>query len=38
MPHRYVHGSDPGADDPLIWYANHVSGWRRGLVSDHQGS
>lgn len=38
MVHRYLHGSEPGADDPLIWWANSVSGWRRGLVTDHQGS
>jgi RHS repeat-associated protein len=36
--HRYAHGSDPGADDPLIWWDATVSGWRRGLVADHQGS
>ncbi|HLL30991.1 MAG TPA: RHS repeat-associated core domain-containing protein, partial [Allosphingosinicella sp.] len=38
MIHRYVHGSDPGADDPLLWYENFVAGWRRALVADHQGS
>jgi RHS repeat-associated protein len=35
---RYVHGSDSGADDPLIWYEVPASGWRRGLMTDHQGS
>jgi RHS repeat-associated protein len=38
MPHRYIHGNDPGADDPLVWYHNAVSGWRRILLADHQGS
>jgi RHS repeat-associated protein len=38
MRHRYLHGSDPGADDPLVWYDNLAEGWRRGLVADHQGS
>jgi RHS repeat-associated protein len=38
MIHRYVHGNDPGADDPLIWYENWASGWRRALLTDHQGS
>jgi RHS repeat-associated protein len=35
MAARYVHGSDAGADDPLVWYANGVAGW---LHADHQGS
>jgi RHS repeat-associated protein len=38
MPHRYVHGNHAGADDPLVWYDNYSSGWRRVLLSDHQGS
>src|SRR5688500_4414959 len=38
MAQRYVHGNDAGADDPLVWYDNFASGWRRGLVADHQGS
>lgn len=37
---RYVHGTDTGADDPLIWYEGSSVGLssRRHLVSDHQGS
>ena len=31
----YVHGSNAGADDPLVWY---TSGTMRWLHSDHQGS
>ncbi|MFL6844599.1 MAG: hypothetical protein ACJ8ER_06925, partial [Allosphingosinicella sp.] len=38
MVHRYVHGNDQGADDPLIWYDNWNGGWRRPLLTDHQGS
>ncbi|MGZ8286899.1 MAG: RHS repeat domain-containing protein [Allosphingosinicella sp.] len=38
MVHRYIHGSEKGADDPLIWYHNPASGWRRALVADQQGS
>jgi RHS repeat-associated protein len=38
MPHRYIHGNDPGADDPLVWYHNSVYGWRQVLLHDHQGS
>jgi len=38
MIHRYVHGNDARADDPLIWYDNWNSGWRRALLTDHQGS
>jgi RHS repeat-associated protein len=38
MPHRYVHGNDPGADDPVAWYHNSVYGWRRILFHDQQGS
>jgi RHS repeat-associated protein len=37
MPHRYIHGNDAG-DDPLVWYDNFASGWRRALLTDHQGS
>ena len=37
MAHRYIHGNDAG-DDPLIWYNNWSSGWRRALLADHQGS
>jgi RHS repeat-associated protein len=37
MAHRYIHGNDAG-DDPLIWYDNLASGWRRALLTDHQGS
>jgi uncharacterized protein RhaS with RHS repeats len=33
--HRYVHGSNAGADDPLVWYG---VGARRWLHADHQGS
>jgi RHS repeat-associated protein len=32
---RYVHGSNAGADDPLIWYGGGVTHW---LHADHQGS
>jgi RHS repeat-associated protein len=32
---RYVHGSNAGADDPLVWYGNGTIYW---LHSDHQGS
>jgi RHS repeat-associated protein len=38
MFHRYIHGNDAKADDPLIWYDNWNSGWRRALLTDHQGS
>jgi RHS repeat-associated protein len=38
MPHRYIHGNDPGADDPLVWYHNAVYGWRQVLLHDQQGS
>ncbi|MFL6844602.1 MAG: RHS repeat domain-containing protein [Allosphingosinicella sp.] len=37
MVHRYIHGND-GGDDPLIWYDNWNGGWRRPLLTDHQGS
>jgi RHS repeat-associated protein len=37
MPHRYIHGNDAG-DDPLVWYGNFAAGWRRALLTDHQGS
>jgi RHS repeat-associated protein len=32
---RYVHGSNAGADDPLIWHGSGVTHW---LHADHQGS
>jgi RHS repeat-associated protein len=35
LVHRYVHGSDTGADDPLVWYDG---GTIRYLHADHQGS
>jgi RHS repeat-associated protein len=35
MTARYVHGSNAGADDPLVWYGNNTVYW---LHSDHQGS
>jgi RHS repeat-associated protein len=38
LAHRYLHGNDPGADDPLIWWDVAASGWRRALLTDHQGS
>jgi RHS repeat-associated protein len=38
MTARYIHGSEKGVDDPLIWYHNAASGWRRALVADQQGS
>jgi RHS repeat-associated protein len=38
MLSRYLHGSDKGTDDPLIWYDVPASGWRRALVADQQGS
>lgn len=38
MPHRYIHGNDPGADHPLVWYDNFASGWRQALLADRQGS
>jgi RHS repeat-associated protein len=38
MVHRYIHGAEKGTDDPLIWYDNPASGWRRALVADQQGS
>src|SRR5688572_28694719 len=38
MFHRYIHGNDAKADDPLIWYDNWNGGWRRALLADHQGS
>ncbi|HVQ09342.1 MAG TPA: RHS repeat-associated core domain-containing protein [Allosphingosinicella sp.] len=31
----YVHGSNAGADDPLVWYTGGTMRW---LHSDHQGS
>jgi RHS repeat-associated protein len=38
MVRRYIHGSEKGVDDPLIWYENLAAGWRRALVADQQGS
>ena len=38
MSHRYIHGPEQGADDPLVWFHNSVGGWRRPLISDQQGS
>jgi len=38
MLRRYVHGAGKGVDDPLLWYENLASGWRRALVADQQGS
>jgi RHS repeat-associated protein len=35
LHHRYVHGADAGADDPLVWYGGGTTHW---LHSDHQGS
>ena len=37
VTHRYVHGNGAG-DDPLVWYHVAVEGWRRVLLTDHQGS
>ncbi|MFL6856931.1 MAG: RHS repeat domain-containing protein [Allosphingosinicella sp.] len=36
--HRYVHGPDAGADDPLVWYDTMAGGTPRNLIADHQGS
>jgi RHS repeat-associated protein len=40
LQHRFVHGSDAGADDPLVWYqgAGTAASDRRNLLADHQGS
>jgi len=40
LTHRYVHGPNAGADDPLIWYqgAGTAASDRRNLLADHQGS
>jgi RHS repeat-associated protein len=35
---RYVHGSNAGADDPLIWYPGSGLTQRQSLLADHQGS
>jgi RHS repeat-associated protein len=37
---RYVHGTNAGADDPVLWYegAGTASTDRRNLLADHQGS
>jgi RHS repeat-associated protein len=32
---RYVHGSDTGFDDPLVWYQSGTARW---LHANHQGS
>src|SRR3954469_17380915 len=36
--HRYVHGPDAVADDPLVWYDTMAGGGARNLIADHQGS
>ena len=39
LRHRYVHGPDAAADDPLVWYSYTGSTpSRRALLADHQGS
>ncbi len=38
MTHRYIHGSEKGVDDPLIWFTAAAAGWRQALVADPQGS
>jgi RHS repeat-associated protein len=35
---RYVHGSNAGADDPLVWYVGAGTGTKRFLHADHLGS
>jgi RHS repeat-associated protein len=37
---RYIHGSNAGADDPLLWYegTSTAAADRRNLLADHQGS
>jgi len=35
---RYVQAGNTAADVPLIWYEVNIGGWRRGLMTDHQGS
>jgi RHS repeat-associated protein len=34
----FIHGADPAADDPLVWYEINASLVRRSLFADHQGS
>ena len=36
--HRYVHGSNAGADDPLIWYDGATLDSVRHLFADERGS
>ena len=40
MQHRYVHGTNMDADDPLVWYTNTSVSTdnMRNLYSDHRGS
>ena len=38
MTHRYIHGSEKGVDDPLIWFTAAAVGWRQALIADPQGS
>jgi RHS repeat-associated protein len=38
LAHRYIHGNDPGTDDPLVWYDILAEGWRRILLPDNQGT
>ena len=38
MTHRYIHGSEKGVDDPLIWFTAAAAGWRQALIADPQGS
>jgi RHS repeat-associated protein len=39
LRHRYVHGPDAAADDPLVWYSyTGATPSRRTLLADHQGS
>jgi RHS repeat-associated protein len=34
----FIHGADPAADDPLVWYEVNAPLVRRSLFADHQGS
>lgn len=38
MTARYVHGSNDGADDPLVWYPGAALTGERWLHANHQGS
>ena len=40
LTERYVHGSNPGADDPMVWYDGGAVGAssRRHLMANWQGS